>query len=99
MKLKVASQKKKSQKKTPVFSKGYSELRNRMSKGSKYTMSCYNCQFYYQSEGDDTEMCQNPDVLKYDMVITETNIYCNRWQLVHRTETAKSIFRKGKKNG
>lgn len=100
MKIKIVGKPKESppEKKSP-FSKGYSELRNRMNKRSKYTMSCYNCQFYYQGDGDKEEVCQNPEVLKYDMVITESSIFCNRWQLVHRQETAQSIFKKGINDG
>lgn len=79
-----------------LFTRGYSDIRNRLSKNSRFTQSCYNCEYYYQTAMDKEEVCQNPDVLKYDMVITESNIYCNRWKLCSRTSSIKSIFKKGK---
>ena len=81
--------------KKSMFTKGYSDVRQRVEKGSRFTMSCYNCDFYYQASGDKEEVCQNPDVLKYDMVVTDTSIYCNRWKLCRRTQSVKSIFKKG----
>lgn len=85
--------------KKPVFSRGYREVRQRVEKGSKYTMSCYNCEHYYQAVGDKTEVCQNPEVLKYDMVVTETSIYCTKWKLAERastepTKSVKNLFKK-----
>lgn len=77
----------------PLFTKGYDEVNDRVSKGSKFTMSCYNCQFYYQTEEDTEEMCQNPEVLEYDMVMTPTSIYCNRWRPVQHKSTTQ--FKKG----
>ena len=81
--------------KKSMFTKGYSDVRQRVEKGSRFTMSCYNCDYYYQASGDNEEVCQNPDVLKYDMVVTDTSIYCNRWKLCRRTQSVKSIFKKG----
>jgi len=83
--------------KSSLFSKGYTEVRRRVEKGSRFTMSCYNCDYYYQAVGDQEEVCQNPDVLKYDMVITETSIYCNKWKMCRRTQSVKSMFKKGGK--
>lgn len=67
-----------------MFTVGYSEVRKRVSKGSKYTMSCYNCNYFYQSEEDTEEVCQNLDVLSFDMIITDTTVYCNRWEISQR---------------
>ena len=80
--------------KASLFTKGYSEVRHKVEKGSRFTMSCYNCEHFYQASGDKEEVCQNPDVLKYDMVITETSIYCNRWELVKRKQSVKNMFKK-----
>lgn len=77
------------------FSRGYSPVREKLSKGSKYVISCYNCDFYYQDYGDEEEVCQNPDVLKYDMVVTPTNIYCNRWKMTKRNDS--TTFKGGEK--
>lgn len=75
------------------FNRGYDAVREKVAKGSKYTMSCYNCKYYYQEFGDKEEMCQNPDVLKYDMIVTANNIYCNRWQMTERKKS--TTFKKG----
>ena len=74
-----------------IFKRGYGEVRQRVEKGSKYTMSCFNCEYYYQAVGDQTEVCQNPNVLKYDMVLTDTSIYCTQWELSRRTSPTKSV--------
>lgn len=84
----------------PVFGRGYSPVRQKLEKGSKYTMSCFNCEHYYQASGDKTEVCQNPEVLKYDMVVTETSIYCTKWELSKRKsdssiKSVKGLFKKG----
>ena len=66
------------------FTRGYNDVRDRVRKGSKYTMSCYNCEYFYQTEEDDEEVCQNTNVSKYDMVMTENNIFCNFWKMCDR---------------
>ena len=86
--------------KSSIFNRGFGEVRQRVEKGSKYTMSCFNCEYYYQAVGDKTEVCQNPEVLKYDMVVTETSIYCTKWELAKRannspTKSVKGLFKKG----
>lgn len=80
--------------KSSLFTRGYDDVRRKVEKGSRFTMSCYNCDFFYQAVGDKEEVCQNPDVLKYDMVVTETSIYCNRWCLTQRKQSVKSMFKK-----
>ena len=80
--------------KASLFTRGYDDVRRKVEKGSRFTMSCYNCDFFYQAVGDKEEVCQNPDVLKYDMVVTETSIYCNRWALTKRKQSVKSMFKK-----
>lgn len=83
-----------------LFNVGYGKVRSRVKKGSKYTMSCFNCEYYYQSIGDTEEVCQNEDVLKFDMVQTDYSIYCNQWCISKRQEenkSVKSIFKKAKK--
>lgn len=77
------------------FSRGYDPVREKVSKGSKYTMSCYNCEYFYQEIGDDCEMCQNPNVIKYDMVVTTNNIYCNKWKMSKRQPKEPTVFKRG----
>jgi hypothetical protein len=81
--------------KKQAFDRGYSTLRKRMEKNSKYTMSCFNCDWYYQAVGDTEEVCQNEQVLKYDMVVTDTSIYCSQWKPIRvvTTNSVKSIFK------
>lgn len=62
------------------FTRGYDDQRERMKKNSTFTRSCFNCEFYGQCEGDTEEVCQNPNVLKYDMVSDGNNIYCLYWK-------------------
>lgn len=80
--------------KSSLFSRGYSECRKRVEKGSKFTNSCFNCDWYFKADGDREELCQNPEVLKYDMIVTESGIYCNRWRLTQREQSVKGLFRK-----
>lgn len=69
---------------SPIISRGYSLAREKAVKSTKFLKSCYNCECYYQTEEDTEEVCQNPNVLPYDMVITPTNIYCSLWKLSSR---------------
>lgn len=62
------------------FGRGYEEVNEKLSRKSRYTMSCYNCNYFYMSKDDDEEVCQNSRVLEYDMVISPTNIYCHYWE-------------------
>jgi hypothetical protein len=82
------------------FNRGYNEVQKKLQKGSKYTMSCYNCDYFYQASGDKEEVCQNNDVLKYDMVLTNNNIYCSKWKMSYReikNPSVKGLFKKGGK--
>ena len=82
-------------KKKPIFTRGYQESRDRLSKNPYYTRSCFNCGYYYQASGDKSEMCQNPDVIQFDMVITDNNIYCVKWIPISLNKTEqKSLFKK-----
>jgi hypothetical protein len=67
-----------------MFSRGFKDVQQIMKKRSTFVISCFNCHYYYQKEGEPKELCQNLNVLKYDMVITDNNIYCNRWAPVNK---------------
>lgn len=85
----------KSKKKKPIFTRGYKESRDRLSKNSHYTRSCFNCAYYYQASGDKEEVCQNQDVLQYDMVVTDNNVYCLKWLPISKSTTEQqSLFKK-----
>lgn len=80
------------------FSRGYTDVRKKVEKGSRYTMSCYNCDCFYQAVGDEVEVCQNSEVLQFDMIVTETSIFCNRWRISQRTTETNSLFKQGGKS-
>lgn len=102
--MKLASKKKKTTKRSKPrieikednkpFMRGYAPCRRVVESGSKYTRSCYNCDYYYQEFGDDEEVCQNPQVLSYDMIVTENNIYCGMWKHSTRRTDAKTLFKR-----
>lgn len=80
--------------KRPLFTRGYKESRERLSKNPYYSRSCFNCDSYYQAVGDKEECCQNTEVLKFDMVVTTNNVYCIHWTQSKRTKGDKSLFKK-----
>lgn len=83
--------------KRPIFTRGYQESRERLANNSYYTRSCFNCAYYFQASGDKEEVCQNTEVLEYDMVVEGNNIYCLKWLPSSSNKTKqKSLF---KKNG
>ena len=74
-------------KKKHIFTRGYQESRERLAKNSFYTRSCFNCGHYYQASGDKEEVCQRSDVLEYDMVVNNNQIYCLKWEQCRPKET------------
>jgi hypothetical protein len=82
-----------------TFERGYGAVEGKLKKSAKYISSCDNCDFFYQAVGDDEEMCQNPAVLKYDLIITEERVYCTHWAPVtHKSVVAGGgMFMKGGK--
>ena len=77
------------------FTRGYSGTREKVSKKSKYTMSCFNCEYCYKLREDAEELCQNPEVLKYDMIVEGDVVYCNQWSMVRRDVDVRTLFKKG----
>lgn len=66
------------------FSRGYKEIKEKVEKTAKYTRSCENCTFYYKTDEDDEELCQNPNVLAYDICVEENRTYCSFWKYTKR---------------
>lgn len=62
------------------FSRGYNEIRKKMNTSAKYTKCCNNCAFYYKDRSDKEEVCQNSQVLEYDMVYEDNRVFCCRWK-------------------
>lgn len=76
------------------FTRGYKKFREKA--GGKYVVSCLNCRYFYQAVGDSEDLCQNPDVLEYDMINTESSIYCLQWKPVEDSKNDdKNTFRSG----
>lgn len=67
-------------KKKPVLSRGYNESRQRMEKNSYYSRSCFNCAYFFQDRRDKDEVCQNNEVIEYDMIVDGNNVYCLKWK-------------------
>ena len=83
---------KKKPKKKPIFTRGYNESRERLAKNSYYTRSCFNCDYYFQASGDKEEVCQNPNVLQFDMVVTDNNVYCIHWMPSTSNKTEQQLL-------
>ena len=63
---------------------GYSEVSERINRNPKFLRTCENCKHYYQDNEDKEELCQNSEVLEYDMVVEENRVYCIRWEPISR---------------
>ena len=74
-----------------MFKRGYKECREKLSSNPSFSRSCFNCVYYYQAVGDKEEVCQNSEVLEYDMVVDANlnSVYCLKW-------TPSSVSRKKK---
>jgi len=79
-----------------MFTRGYDECRERLSRNSRYSRSCFNCAYYYQDFGDKEEVCQNTDVLQYDMVVEGNNLYCLKWQPSSNKTKEQRMFKTGR---
>ncbi len=79
-----------------MFERGYAKVRETVAKGSKYIRSCHNCRFFSKEKGDKEEVCQNSNVLKYDIIMTENTIYCLKWQPYEYVDK-NSLFKRGGK--
>ena len=71
----------------PTFGRGYKEVREKTEKSAKYMRSCFNCESYYETRSDEGEICQNPNVLEYDMIVEKNNVYCTQWKLCSQKNT------------
>ena len=58
-----------------IFHQSYKNPRTRAS-----LANCFSCDFFYQAEGDICELCQNPDVLKYDLYVANGRVFCSYWK-------------------
>ena len=74
------------------FKRGYEHNRERVLKSVKFNRSCLNCNYFFQAVGDKSECCQNRNVSKYDMTVTENNAYCIYWTPIKDKNT--TLFKK-----
>lgn len=63
------------------FERGFESVREGVKKKEKLLKSCTNCKYFYKEVGDKEELCQNDQVLEYDMVVDENRVYCILWRL------------------
>ena len=77
------------------LSRGYKDVREKLKKNPKFTMCCTNCTYYYKCSGDKEEVCQNDNVLKYDMVVSDNRIYCLRWKSVATNTKGNNLRKRG----
>lgn len=68
-----------------AFSKGFDDLKERTKKTSRFIRCCDNCNFFYMTKDDEEEVCQNPDVLPYDVCLDEERTFCSYWRAVGDT--------------
>ena len=70
-------------KQKPVkFSHGYDFFHDKYKNARSRSLlaNCFSCDFFYQAEEDLCELCQNPNVLKYDMCVAEGRVFCSYWK-------------------
>ena len=76
------------------FNRGYKESREKVVKSAKFTRSCFNCDFFYKLMSDSEEVCQNPNVTQFDLVVDNNNAYCCYWKQSSR-KSEDSSFKGG----
>jgi len=80
------------------FTKGYEVARDKVQRYPKFLRSCFNCDYFYKSIHDKEELCQNTNVLPYDMIMQEGSIYCSFWKLVSTKKEKPKVFQKHQRN-
>ena len=71
--------------------RGFSSVKKKVEKASRYLCSCTNCDSYYQAEGDTEECRQDSYVLSFDITITENNGVCTRWKPLKNKKRSDSL--------
>jgi hypothetical protein len=62
--------------------RGYKVIRDKIEKNAKYNRSCLNCNCYSKEEGDFEEVCQNTEVLSFDICVEGERTWCCYWRSV-----------------
>ena len=58
-----------------MFKRGYDEIEKKIQK-SRYLKNCFSCRFY----NDEKDECDNNQVLKYDVTVTDGKPCCHKWE-------------------
>ena len=61
------------------FSEGYDKINSRLKKAGKFIRDCNNCTYLYKTEEDEEEVCQNSNVVEYDICKDGDRVYCGFW--------------------
>lgn len=59
--------------------RGFSPIREQIQSKSRYLRDCNNCRFFYQAPLDEEELCQNEQVLEFDICTDKDRVYCCYW--------------------
>ena len=59
--------------------RGFNHVREQIQSKSRYLRDCNNCRFFYQAPFDEEELCQNEQVLAFDICTDNQRIYCCYW--------------------
>ena len=62
------------------LTRGFKPIRDHVSSTSRYLSACNNCMYFYQTDDDDEEVCQNNQVLEFDICTDKDRVYCCYWR-------------------
>lgn len=68
-----------------LFTTGYAPIYKK-AKDNRYIWSCDSCKYYYQGIGDKEELCQNSNVLEYDIKVDGNRVFCGWWKMNEHKE-------------
>ena len=60
--------------------RGFAPIREQIQAKSRFLRDCNNCKHFYQAPLDEEELCQNDQVLEFDICVDKERTYCCYWQ-------------------
>ena len=60
--------------------RGFLPIREQIQSKSRFLRDCNNCKHFYQDTSDEEELCQNEQVLEFDICVDKERTYCCYWQ-------------------
>lgn len=69
------------------LTKGFKPIREKVVKSARYMRACDNCKYFYQTPEDEEEVCQNSNVLEYDICVDGNRVYCTFWKGIGTNES------------